>query len=486
MVRRVALSWVLLCWLPWCAAAPAALSLDIDSNQVELGQGVTARLHYPDSLPAPSMAAIRSALRPEFAVDDEGVTRTGPHGFVHQFTLHPRHTGALTVPALHAGDLSTAPITIHVTPAREAGHDMQVRSNISTANPWVRQQVRVVMSFRSADPYFGLDVHTPKLPAFVVVDIPQQQHTTTINGVRYTVKTVGWLLYPLQDGSHSVQLPAIGYVRNGLTVRRFYPPDVALQVKALPPYVPPLLPVGKVSVHTSLEPAGWLRSGHLAYWNVDVHGPDVPADWLPPVLAQITSNRDMQVFPAESTRRDSPDASGVHGLAHHRIPLKPLSSGRLPLPSLRLQYFDPDSGRLVAVNYSPVRPITLSLPVILILVLTGTVLLGFIARVAWRWTRTCWRRHRLRHQAIAQLQSAQEPASLRAALTVFAQAEDWPSNATLGHWLDCWRQRYRAPAELSTALDQLGAAHYGTRPLPPDVQVHLLASLRRPRRVGKR
>ena len=484
MVSRMRMLAALLWLLPWfaVAAAPAGVTLHMDRTDVELGQGIAAQLRYTDTLPRPELSTLRTVLARDFAVDAGDTAQTGPHTFVQHLTLYPRRVGELTVPALRAGDRRTTPVTIHVTPAQEAGHPLKVHVVFSSPQPWVRQQVRVVMEVTSADPFFGLEMHTPDLRGFEVVAIPQQQRKETVAGVRYTVKTVGWLLYPLRDGTHKLELPPISYVRNGLAVRRFYPPSLTLKVKPLPPYVPPLLPVGKISARTSLTPSGTLRTGRLAYWSVDIAGADVPADWLPPVLSQISSGKDMQVFPAETTRRDQPDAAGVHGLVRHRIPLKPLASGQVPLPRLRLQYFDPDSGRIVTVVATPKRPVALSLPVTILLTLVSGGLLGWLARLIGRRAAGQWRRYRLRRQALIDLRNAADPDALRSALRLYARAEGWPSNLSLDDWLARWRRHYVLPDVLATALAQLGAASYGDRPTDPQLKSRLFRCLRHPAR----
>jgi len=483
MVTAIRIAAALAWLLPWCvAAASGALSLHVDRTNLEFGQGIAAQLHYTDTLPRPTVGSIRTALARDFAVDAGDTAQVGQHAFVQHLTLYPRHAGKLVVPALRAGDQHTAPVTIHVAVAQEAGHSLQVHTMVDTADPWVRQQVKVIVEVSSADPFFGLELRTPQLPGFEVIPIPMQQRKETRGNVRYTVKTVGWLLYPLRDGTFKLELPPVGYVRNGLAVRRFYPPPTTLHVKPLPPYVPPLMPVGAITAHTRLTPAGTLRTGRLAYWNVDIEGADVPADWLPPVLAQIRSNRRLQVFPAESTHRDRPDADGVHGRIRHRIPLKPLASGREPLPRLRLQYFDPDTGRIVPVTTTPERPLALSLPVLILLALLLAVLFGWLARLFGRRVAVRWQRYRLRRQALARLHDAADPDALRFALRLFALAEGWPTNLTLSAWLERWRHDYRLPGELTAAIAQLSGTSYGARPTEPQLRARLISCLRRPRR----
>jgi len=469
-----------LAWLsPWCvAAASGALALHVDRTNVEFGQGIAAQLHYTDQLPRPTLKALDTT----FAVDTGGTGQVGAHAFVQHFTLYPRRTGELVVPALRAGDQHTTPVTIHVTAAQEAGHALQVHATVSTTDPWVRQQVRVVMEVSSADPFFGLELRTPQLPGFEVVPIPMQQRKEMRGNVRYTVKTVGWLLYPLRDGTFKLELPPVSYVRNGLAVRRFYPPSTTLHVKPLPLYVPPLMPVGAITVHTGLTPTGTLRTGRLAYWNVDIEGADVPADWLPPVLAQIRSGPQLQVFPAESSHHDRPDADGVHGLIRHRIPLKSLASGRVPLPRLRLQYFDPNTGRIVVVTTTPERPLALSLPVLILLALLVAGLIGGFAKLLGPRAISRWRRYRLRRQALARLHEAADPQALRSTLRLFARAEGWPTNLSLSAWLEYWRRDYQLPDELATAITQLRATSYGARPPEPQIRTRLMSALRRPRR----
>lgn len=468
-------------------AGPAVaghLQLVIHQTHVQLGQPVDVQLRAVD-LAADLRHIDLAALRRNFGVVADDVQRESKTtAKIESRTLHlyPRRTGNLSIPALTLGDRHSRPHHLQVTPAVFGGGPIHVRTRISTRTPWQRQQVVVEMTVSSRDPFFGVKTELPEVPGFEVLAMPPRHNQTRIDGKRYTVQHVGWVLFPLQAGVRTVHLPPVRYVENGLPKRSFYPPQLRLQVRALPPYLPPVVPVGTVRITSVISPGTPVRTGRLSYWRLDVRGDGIAADHLPPVLRALKSSKDLRFFPAQIHRSNRLDGNGVYGEARYRIPFRTTVSGRVPLPALRLMYFNPNTGRLLTRRYTPSRPLSISLAwwVVLWLLVASTLLVGgpFMRRWLVRWRR----RRRLRRQAREEIRNAANPRLLRAALATLADAEGWPTNQTIGGWLQQWQHRYAVEPQLSEALNRLAEQCYGPQPgaIPADVRETLLRCLCHP------
>lgn len=376
-------------------------------------------------------------------------------------------------------------------PASEAPETLHVRSAVSEHRPWQRQQVVVALEVASPEAFFTLEAETPKRAGFDITALPVTARREIIEGVEHTVRRIGWAVFPYADGAHTLSLPAVRYVRGGRIRERLTPPPVHLQVQALPRYLPPTVPVGEVTV--TAEPLGTvLRTGRLHWWTLTVSGRGVPAASLPPLLREVADSARLQVLPAETERSNGAAADGLHGRAVHRVPLKALSSGPLDLPTLRHQYFDPDSGRLVTRYLEPRRPWALGLlwPGVLA-VLVAAALVALLRRAAARLRAAVGRRRR-RRDALDRLAAAVDAPGMLQALRQLGAAEGWSANLTLAQWARHWRAAYRTGPRFEPSLAELESRLYGSgaqgdlQPLRDGLLAELRAARRRPSRLGRR
>lgn len=461
MVRG--LLW-LLCCLPFSTlAADARLWIELEQTSLELGQPLHGVLHARGGGSAPGGEVLQPLSR-EFAVQS-GVLETEqadsetdlPH-YRLDFTLYPRRSGTLTIPPLEFADSRSEALTVEVSPALSQGEALAVTPAISTIRPWVREQVLVTLEVITPDTLASLAIEPPELPGFEVIPLnSERERIETAQGERTRLRS-GLALFALTPGSHAISLPPLRYRLDGGTRKRLPLPAFELEVKPLPPYVPPTLPVGKVSIDSSLEPRGLLRTRQLGFWHIALRADAVPPHWLPPLQPLLGSNDDVRLSPPRREYSTAADSRGVHARLDYRVPFHPLSDGRVALPELALDYFDPQSGRLERVVHRPPRPLSLGLVARLLLAaLLLAVLLWSVPRV-WRRGKALWRCRRERRAALIALSHAEDVAALRAALRRYAAADGSPGNITLTHW---WQRHGGSlPAETMVTL---AAASYGGR-----------------------
>ena len=485
---RVALLLLLL--LPLTAiAADARVWLELESASVELGQPLHGALHTRGIGRTPTGGDLKP-LEQAFALaqidaaeklEGEDKTATGDDHHRLAFTLYPRRSGKLTLPALSLSGSHSEPMAITVTEAKSQGVALTITPTISTTRPWVREQVLVTLEVITPDRFAGLVIEPQPLPGFEVIPLAaERERIETADGERTRLRT-GLALFALLPGNHKVRLPPVQYRLDGGTRRLFPLPEPVLEVKALPPYVPPTLPVGKLSIGSTLEPASALQGRELGFWHITVQAESVPTHWLPPLRKILISSDDIRFLPAKSAPSVQPDSTGVHAQRDYHVPFIPQANGRLSLPDLTLQYFDPASGRLERIVHNPARPLVLGTPA---RVAAGVIILSLLlygAPKVWRKGVALRRRQRERRAALADLEMAEDAAALRAALRRYAAAAGGSGNLTMSEW----QQRFGGTIQ-SEEITALAVASYDRR---QDIDLHalrdrLMRKLKRQRQSG--
>jgi hypothetical protein len=394
----------------------------------------------------------------------------------------------LRIPPLTFHGTRSQPVRIRVQPGQARGQAIRFDTELSTARPWQRQQVLLRVSITTAEAFASLRSEAPQLPGFETVLLPPQRQSVSLNGQPGARLAIGWALFPLRPGRQQLELPVIDYRVGGVTRRRYYLPAITLEVRPLPPYLPPTVPVGRLSISSTVQPDHLIRPGQLGFWTVKLASPDLLPALLPAVLRQLQDSDGIHYLPAKSRRRTNPTATGVHGEVRHAIPFKARRNGPLALPDLEVQVFDPDAGRLVRLRHQPRRPWSLGLAWQGLFITLGLVMLYRLGRRAGRAVSAARQRRHLRRRALAQLQQAASPQQICAALRLYGRMLGWPRNLSLSAWQARWHEQFTAPPELPRWLAQLRSACYGQPEQHFDVaglQRQLLALLARPRRRRK-
>ncbi len=468
-VRRLGLLLFLLLPLP----SSQAVSLSLTPSQTRIEQGTAFELLVEArDMEQPLETLDLSAIKKAFRVVARDYTKSRDRRRqILRLRLYPRLTGKVHLPALVAGPTQSAPLDIDVVAARANGQAIRLSHAQSASTVWERQPLRVMVEVQTADQFASLrldaDTEATRLPGFEIVPLPARRNWIDTDGKRRTRLRIGWLLYPLGSGKQTIELPAIDYHLGGNRQHRFYLPALNLQVRPLPPYIPPTLPVGKLSITSTISPAGLLRRGELADWTLHMQSDALLPVWFPPVLRQIRTAEQVQFFPARTTRQTRPDSTGLHSQVIHHLPFKPLNNGRVELPTLHFQYFDPDTGRLVDISHTPARPWTLSPLLQILLPLLLLAVLYRPLRGLWQKANRYRQRNKLGRQALHGLASAQSISAILQSLRQFARAEGWPQNTSLSAWRQRFESRYRPDPILTDCLQALSEACYGTMTNPP-------------------
>jgi hypothetical protein len=375
--------------------------------------------------------------------------------------LYPRQTGELLIPSFSIDKHSSTEKTIIIQDATTDGEKISVDWKLTSPEVWQREQIIVSLTLTTPEEYAIIKLAKQSVDGFEITPLPVNREWIEDGQGGRSKITAGWSLLPLKSGNLEIDLPAIEYHLSGVIRRVFYLPKIKLAIRPLASYLPPTIPVGKVKIETSITPVGMLNTNDLAYWNISIESKSLTPYWLPPVLRQIKSNDNILFFPATSKRSMHPDSRGVHGRVDHTIPFKPLSNGLTNLPGLKIQYFDPVTGRLESVEHEAERPISTGIAARILAILILLAALLYLWKRLYRYihNRVKYRNRRL--NALKMIKQAETKEDVLAGLRLVGKAEGWPANLTLSDWLECWKMKYLTEPQMKEAIQSLSNYCYG-------------------------
>lgn len=452
MVRLLSLILLL---LPLTSIASPQLDLVFEQKTQQLGWAFNARVIASGTNENLSNINL-SPLEEDFGVIVKEYSSAASQQEL-QIELYPRRTGNIKVPELSFSSMSSKSKYIEVLPARNASGPIDFEYQLSSAQVWQRQQVRVNIKVTTQDKFARIEALSMPGTTSDTRHIPASKQVVNNTSLLET----GWVIFPWQAGQQIISLPAVLYHLQGRVERRFYLPHLRLNVKPLPSYIPPLMPVGKVYVDSSIDSRTPLRTGETYNWKLRLSSPVLLAHFLPPVLRQISPDDNINYLPAQSERQEliSPHESQAEVL--HTIPFQSLVTGPVKFPALRIQYFDPVQGRIAVAEFNPPRVWSIA---DYWLLLIGTVLLFFctvITRFMWKnWLRIHEQRRGMA-EAMHRIEEATTVMQLRHALHLIARAEHWPDNLSINKWNKCWDQNY-SPS-ITPSMIKLSSACYTGR-----------------------
>lgn len=345
--------------------------------------------------------------------------------------------------------------------------EFRVQYETTATDVWQRQPIIVRVQVQSRDPYITLklpDLHGEGLD---LVPIPVQRHRPDHAGNQPTVFELGWIIVPLLGSTGTLKLPDMQLERGGALERSFTLPELKYKARALPPYVSPLIPVGRIQIMDQVDTTSLLDTDTLTFWKIRIRSQTIPAAWFPPLLRRVQDSAQIEFLPAEIRRESRPDIRGFNAEVEYLVPLKLKTSGWTKLPDIRLQYFDPQSGKLENVYLPPRKLFALGWPwriaagMLVLLLFIVVVLKGL------RFTRRRYLRWSMHRRALRTIRDARELADLRTGLSQFARAEGWPENLGLHAWHDYWQSRYTRSDLLRNALHETEVTSYSGRSTIP-------------------
>jgi len=424
------------------SVADSRLILVLDKTQSELGRPIRAEI-IALSIKKSLNEIDFKVLEENFGVITEYATSgindaRWPQQDVQQlkFKIYPRHSGKLIVPKLHIEQLSTKEISINVTDSSYAKPNFKLSENTA----FQRQQITAKFTVLSSELSARLSISkSDEIKNFESTPLAFKR-TKQKNGL-YLLQA-GWVISGFKSGQQIINFPPIEYSVSGVLRKKYFLPLQKINIKKLPNYIPPTLPVGKVSLTSELSQSGILPSDSLLYWKVKLSGDFQNAYQLPSILRQIKSHHNVKFYPANSERIQNIQTGKVSSSVAHSIPLVFLNSGFQQLPTLTIKYYDPVAEKIS--EYTLFGKTVFSLSYFLQVVVLLLLIISFLPII--KRIRAKWQQYNLskkyRRQAIQLLESISNKYQLKESIVLLSLAEKWPENITVSQWYEMWLGKY--------------------------------------------
>jgi len=410
---------------------------------------------------------IPSLLKPLSDNFSYSVTRstTGKQYTLHNIKLSPLQTGDVQVPSLYYKQYKTQSVNINMTPPlSKIGQPVLVKLERINLTPWVREQTRIVATVITTDKNIVLNNKKTTNKGSESYLIPQSTKKVIKNNQIFYEYRIGWNVFFLYQQKVNMDLPVIEYIKDGVPKYKFHFRKTMFNVKQLPIYVNPTIPVGEISLsaHYLELPETLLQPNMTAIIQYSLTGNGIPAKWLPSLSQKYLVIRNAKInFSHITTKIETKMTNNnIIGSKVSDIAFTPHSNGMLPIENIQLQYFEPKTGLLKAVSYThkPLLVLHWFLEIILLLLIfTGGYL--FISKIL-SFSMQRFKKYKHQMQCRSKIRQATTFSDIRAAFQEFSLAENWPVNITLNQWFYHVQNKYKTPDNLQTICNSLNQNMY--------------------------
>jgi len=263
---------------------------------------------------------------------------------VLKLRLYPRVEGVLTLPVLRLGQEKSQAMHVNVIASQVNKSHVKLNWTLSNDSPWQREPV-----------FLRLQLQTKDIAAHVLLALSE-----TKNGLFKPLKIqrrvlddgsivfdVGWVFYLKQEGSLLIDFPVIRYQLSGSDRRRFYLPLQTLNVKALPSYLPPNLPIAKLTLHSEVitndNPVS-AKNNHS--WKILVQTPALMSQGVPGLAKQLAmiNAYDIAKIKIEKIRSEDKNQHTDQFTYYAPLPQWLMPFGKKL--EVKLRYFNPTTGQV--------------------------------------------------------------------------------------------------------------------------------------------
>lgn len=372
-----------------------------------------------------------------------------------KFKLYPRKTGSVRIPKVSTKNVSSQEKMILVTKGKTSSPLIIFMKN----KPYEREQFIVHVKVLSTDSTSRLSIDkNPVFEGFSSMPLPFERSKNK-EGV-YVLK-IGWALSALKSGDLKLKLPPVEYSVSGVSRKKFFLPLKIINIKALPLYLPPTIPIGKIYIQSELSKNGLFLSDSIAYWNIKLTGNLNNSYKLPPILRQVKSNSQIKFLPVNSTRSKKVTNNSLISIVNHSIPFKALNSRFLTFPEIQLQYFDPVNGKINTLIHKAKGIFVLSILWRIFFSLIITFIFIYIFRLSYKkWK--CFKFSQTKREQAIQVLQDNKVKNIRKSIRLLIESECWPKNITVTQWGEYWKNKYQVSNDFDIFIERLSSCFYST------------------------
>jgi len=367
--------------------------------------------------------------------------------------LYPQHTGIFEIPSLSLGKYSSTASSVSILPALEDNDIITFSSSSNSVSVWQRQKIIITSTVLTQSRFAS--IHAEDFFHKGVESYTLESTREYLGNGQFRL-TVSWILYPLIAGEYHINFPSINYRLRGKVQRKFIPEDIKISVKELPPYIPPLLPVGKIEVNRNMiKDDSFIDNKYLL--SIQISSDDALISTLPNLPHDYLLDEDIIV--GESSRRTTTLKDNLFSnTINHHIPVTFVATGMYQVPAISYKYFEPSTGKIVTIKI-PVQDLFILstwskiLLIIFLIPLTITTLI-----LIKNYALSIYKQRRSRNKVINSVLKATSPYELHYLLNEYSKAHRWKENMTLKNWLITW-EREKGPS-INNAIKDLSEACY--------------------------
>jgi len=452
----------LLALFSYASLAEPQLILFTDKSESTIGRPIRADL-YGISLNGKISDIKLNQLNENFGVvTDYIISETNDERWpnktvqILKLKLYPRKVGTIIIPRISSNNTHSEEKTLII----KQGESGLPELTLSTSAPYERQQIIAQFSIISNNPTSRLSLkENIVIHGFESHPLPFKR--TQIKEDVYHLQ-IGLALSALKNGPLKLDLPPVEYSVSGVSRKQYYFPAEQINVKTLPLYLPPTVPVGNIIVQSQLSSTKLLKSDSLYYWNINLKGELNNTYQLPAILRQIKSNSQIKFFPANSKRSRTKTSNSLTSIVNHSIPFKVFASGSLTLPEIQLQYFDPLTGKLVRKTHQAETIFVLSYLWRIIFLIITIIILGYIIILSYKkWLRIKFSKLK-REKAVQLLDTGRDIRRIRESIFLLSEAEYWSKNITVSQWAGNWKRKYQVSDNFEELIGEISFCLYGS------------------------
>jgi len=340
--------------------------------------------------------------------------------------------------------------------ARTKQSKPEVSLKQSAQHVWQRQQALITLEVLTDDPFSRLEVEEFQQKGFSIRAFPLKR----VEAKTTTRLILKWLVFPFMAGKQVLKLPEIVYRPNRGRKQKLSLDDIEIQVRQLPIYVSPTMAVGKIQLKSIWENTWFINTQALTEWQIQVIGTNVTNQTMPPIKRQILSNKSLKIFPIQATSKVLQTESGIINQRTYKIPFKALENGKLNLPVVEIQYFEPESGKLQNTKIKPPFVVALNQGLFWFLFLIAVLISLFVFIKLLLLLINFLVKSSREKQAIKLLNKAQSYSQLRSAVIQLSAVEGWSDNLSLPKFLQQWETKFGKAPRLEEKLEKLQRQYF--------------------------
>jgi len=368
MVKLASIALGCLLLVLWGTASAARITAQLDRQRIVQGETVTLSIQTDD--PQQSLEADFSALDADFELLDRrsesqmSIVNGQQSATVRLLlTLEPRHSGELTIPALHFGNTSTLPLklTVDAAPKPEPGESptvfIEVEVEPKNGPYYVHAQMQLTVRVFYQQSLTEAAISQPEpSPASVRLlnEVPFQAER---GGVRYRVLERHYAVFPERSGP--LQIPPMklsGRLVERRSDRLWQPTvrgrrievtsdaiDLTIQPRPASFSGDSWLPARSLQLTQTVSASDSLKVGEPVTRTVIVDAVGLEENMITaPPWPELA---DVRIYPDQPQGISRNDGNWVLGHKEFRYAVVPEKEGELVLPQLNLHWWDTANDR---------------------------------------------------------------------------------------------------------------------------------------------